>query len=64
MDDENNLIRLTADIVCSHLENNSVAVGDVPNLIQQVHKALAGLALRPSSSRRRRRRRWSPPEPP
>jgi predicted transcriptional regulator len=43
MDDENNLIQLTADIVCSHLENNSVAVGDVPNLIQQVHKALAGL---------------------
>jgi predicted transcriptional regulator len=43
MDDENNLIQLTADVVCSHLENNSVAVGDVPNLIQQVHKALAGL---------------------
>lgn len=43
MDEEDTLIGLTADIVCSHLENNSVAVGDVPMLIQQVHKALAGL---------------------
>jgi predicted transcriptional regulator len=41
--DEDTLIQLTADIVSSHLENNSVAVGDVPNLIQQVHKALVGL---------------------
>jgi predicted transcriptional regulator len=43
MDDDDTLISLTADIVCSHLENNRVAVGDVPNLIQQVHSALAGL---------------------
>jgi predicted transcriptional regulator len=45
--DEHNLLELTADIVSSHLENNSVAVGDVPNLIQQVHKALAGLGAAP-----------------
>jgi predicted transcriptional regulator len=43
MNNEDNLIQLTADIVSSHLENNSVAVGDVPNLIQQVHRALSGL---------------------
>ena len=37
------LVELTADIVSSHLSNNIVAVGDVGNLIQQVHEALAGL---------------------
>lgn len=37
------LITLTVDIVSSHLANNTVAVGDVTNLIQQVHGALAGL---------------------
>jgi predicted transcriptional regulator len=37
------LITLTADIVSAHLANNSVAVGDVPLVIQQVHGALAGL---------------------
>lgn len=38
-----NLLELTADIVSSHVSNNNVAVGDVPNLIMQVHGALAGL---------------------
>jgi predicted transcriptional regulator len=37
------LITLTADIVSAHLANNSVAVWDVPLVIQQVHGALAGL---------------------
>jgi predicted transcriptional regulator len=37
------LITLTADIVAAHVANNNVAVGDVANLVQQVHTALAKL---------------------
>jgi predicted transcriptional regulator len=37
------LITLTADIVAAHVSNNSVAVGDVATLINNVHGALAGL---------------------
>ncbi|MDF7773792.1 MucR family transcriptional regulator [Sphingomonas sp. AOB5] len=37
------LITLTADIVAAHVSNNSVAVSDLPTLIQNVHGALAGL---------------------
>ena len=37
------LITLTADIVAAHVSNNSVAVSDLPVLIQNVHNALAGL---------------------
>ena len=35
---------LTADIVAAHVSNNSVAVNDLPALIQNVHAALAGIA--------------------
>jgi predicted transcriptional regulator len=38
------LITLTADIVSAHVANNNVAVGDVANLVQQVHGALAKLS--------------------
>lgn len=37
------LITLTADIVSAHVSNNSVAVNDLPQLIQNVHSALSGL---------------------
>jgi predicted transcriptional regulator len=37
------LIALTADIVAAHVSNNSVAVNDLPQLIQNVHGALSGL---------------------
>ena len=37
------LITLTADIVSAHVSNNSVAVNDLPQLIQNVHGALSGL---------------------
>ena len=37
------LITLTADIVSAHVSNNSVAVSDLPLLINNVHSALAGL---------------------
>jgi predicted transcriptional regulator len=41
---EDTLLTLTADIVAAHVSNNSVAVNDLPNLIQNVHGALAGIA--------------------
>ncbi|MGQ0590819.1 MAG: MucR family transcriptional regulator [Sphingosinicella sp.] len=37
------LITLTADIVSAHVSNNSVAVSDLPLLINNVHGALSGL---------------------
>ncbi len=40
------LITLTADIVSAHVSNNSVAVSDLPTLIQNVHTALNGLGQR------------------
>jgi predicted transcriptional regulator len=41
------LITLTADIVSAHVSNNSVAVNDLPQLIQNVHNALTGLGSQP-----------------
>ena len=49
MSDETNddtLITLTADIVAAHVSNNSVAVNDLPQLINNIHGALAGLSGR------------------
>ncbi|MGE5721187.1 MAG: MucR family transcriptional regulator, partial [Sphingomonadales bacterium] len=40
------LITLTADIVSAHVSNNSVAVNDLPVLIQNVHNALSQLGAR------------------
>ena len=37
------LISLTADIVAAHVSNNMVAVGDVAQLIENVHNSLAKL---------------------
>ena len=41
---EDTLLTLTADIVAAHVSNNSVAVNDLPNLIQNVHQALTGIS--------------------
>ena len=41
---EDTLLTLTADIVAAHVSNNSVAVNDLPNLIQNVHGALVAIA--------------------
>ena len=41
---EDMLLTLTADIVAAHVSNNSVAVNDLPNLIQNVHAALSGIS--------------------
>ncbi len=43
---EDTLLTLTADIVAAHVSNNSVAVNDLPNLIQNVHGALSGISGR------------------
>jgi predicted transcriptional regulator len=42
--DSENMLNLTADIVAAHVGNNSVAVNDLPQLIANVHGALAGLS--------------------
>jgi predicted transcriptional regulator len=49
MAEDNQLITLTADIVSAHVANNNVAVGDVANLVQRVHEALAGLGAAPAA---------------
>ena len=43
------LITLTADIVAAHVSNNSVSVNDLPQLIANVHGALAGLGAGPAA---------------
>lgn len=40
---DDTLLTLTADIVAAHVSNNSVAVNDLPSLIQNVHSALSGI---------------------
>ncbi len=42
--EQSDLLALTADIVSSHVSNNSVAVNDLPQLIQNVHSTLASLS--------------------
>ena len=46
---EETLLTLTADIVAAHVSNNSVAVNDLPNLIQNVHAALSGISGKASA---------------
>jgi predicted transcriptional regulator len=46
---EDTLLTLTADIVAAHVSNNSVAVNDLPTLIQNVHSALNGISGRSSA---------------
>ena len=43
-DADDTLLTLTADIVAAHVSNNSVAVNDLPQLIQNVHSALTGIS--------------------
>lgn len=49
-ENEDTLLTLTADIVAAHVSNNSVAVNDLPNLIQNVHQALSGITSSNSAS--------------
>lgn len=43
-DDDRTIIGWTTDIVVSHVQNNSVAISDLPILIKTVHECLATLA--------------------
>ena len=42
--DQAQVLTMTADIVAAHVSNNSVAVNDLPQLIQNVHAALKGVS--------------------
>lgn len=38
------LLSLTADIVSAHTSNNTVGMGDLPNIIQQIFVTLSNLS--------------------
>lgn len=40
---DNDLIDLSADIVCAYVSHNALSVSDLPKLISDVHAALRGL---------------------
>ncbi len=40
------ILSLTAEIVAAHVANNTVPVGDLPHLIQQVHHTLATVGVK------------------
>lgn len=42
-EDNKDIIAWTADIVASHVQNNSVAISDLPILIKTVHESLTSL---------------------
>ena len=39
--DQDELLELTTEIVAAHVSNNTVAMGDIPDLIQQVYRTLS-----------------------
>jgi predicted transcriptional regulator len=43
----NDLLALTTEIVAAHVSNNTVAVSDLPLLINQVYQSLAGIGNAP-----------------
>ena len=43
----NDLLALTTEIVAAHVSNNTVAVGDLPTLINQVYQSLASIGQSP-----------------
>lgn len=43
------LIMLTGDVVAAHVSNNSVAVGDLPDLISKVHAAFLSITSKPEA---------------
>ena len=44
---DNDLIDLSADIVCAYVSHNALSVTDLPKLIADVHAALRGLGSAP-----------------
>ena len=43
MDDNTELLTLTADIAAAYVSNNTVQAADVPSVIQTIYRALAGV---------------------
>jgi len=43
MDDQSELIEITASLVAAYVGGNTIAASDVPGLIRSVHGALAGV---------------------
>jgi predicted transcriptional regulator len=43
----NDLLALTTEIVAAHVSNNTVALGDLPQLINQVYQSLANIGTVP-----------------
>ena len=46
------LLELTTEIVAAHVGNNTVAVSDLPQLIQEVYKTLAVVGSEPAAPQR------------
>src|SRR6202045_2502241 len=53
-DQGNDLLTLTTEIVAAHVSNNTVAVGDLPQLINQVYSSLANIGSVPAVPAERR----------
>ena len=45
----NDLLTLTTEIVAAHVSNNTVALGDLPQLINQVYNSLANIGVKPAA---------------
>ena len=50
----NELLELTTEIVSAHVSNNSVAISDLPNLIQEVYKTMSLVGSEQVASQRLR----------
>ena len=44
MEEKAEIIEMTAEIVAAYVENNNISTGDLPALIQSVHRALTSVA--------------------
>jgi predicted transcriptional regulator len=45
------LLALTTEIVAAHVSNNTVAVNDLPHLINQIYNSLANIGTAPAAAR-------------
>jgi len=44
---KNDLLTLTTEIVAAHVSNNTIALGDLPQLINQIYNSLATMGTAP-----------------
>ena len=50
VEDQKELLELTTEIVAAHVSNNTVSMGDLPDLIQQVFRSLSTIGSVADSS--------------